>query len=194
MKDKKQLLIEATIDLFSKDGFWNTTTANIAKQAKVGTGTLFNYFPSKEALTDAVYLELKREMKNYIQQDYAETDDTMLNLEHLWNHYAHWAMEFPVRYNLLEQLWLSNQVSQEVEDRLLEELKFMHKLLDDAANEGLFGSLSQEYATAIMCSSMQAMIKYAQSCELSDDELELHISTGFTVLWNGISSMTHEGK
>ncbi len=194
MSDKKQQLIEATIDLFSKDGFWNTTTANIAKHAKVATGTLFNYFPSKEALTDAVYFELKREMKSYIQKDYTETKDTLRNIEHVWYHYANWAMEFPVRYNLLEQLWVSNQVSQEVEDRLLEELRFMHKLLDDATSKGLFESLPQEYATAIMCSSMQAMIKYALANKLSGDELEHHISTGFSVLWNGISSTTDEGK
>ncbi len=189
MTDKKQLLIEATIDLFSRDGFWNTTTANIAKHAKVGTGTLFNYFSSKEALTDAVYFELKREMKSYIQKDYTETKDTMLNIEHVWYHYAHWAMEFPVRYDLLDQLWVSNQVSQEVENRLLEELKFMHKLLADAATKGLFGSLPQEYATAIMCSSMQAMIKYAQANNFSGDALEQHIAIGFSVLWNGISSI-----
>jgi AcrR family transcriptional regulator len=194
MKDKKSLLIEATIDLYSKEGFWNTTTAKIAKHAKVGTGTLFNYFPTKEALTDAVYLELKREMKNYILLDYSETQDTVLNIKHVWQRYSGWAMENPVRYSLLEQLWLSNQVSQEVEDRLLEELKFMHKLLEDASAEGLFGSLPLDYVSAIMCSSMQAMIKYALAHKLGCEVLEQHISTGFSILWNGISSMSQEGK
>lgn len=38
MKDKRTQLIEATIDLFSKEGFWNTSTARISKHAGVATG------------------------------------------------------------------------------------------------------------------------------------------------------------
>ncbi|MCW5843897.1 MAG: helix-turn-helix transcriptional regulator [Caldilinea sp.] len=44
MSDKKQQLLEASIDLFAREGFWNTSTASIAKHAGVATGTLFNYF------------------------------------------------------------------------------------------------------------------------------------------------------
>ena len=58
MSDKKQQLLEASIDLFAREGFWNTSTASIARHAGVATGTLFNYFPSKDALIDAVYMHL----------------------------------------------------------------------------------------------------------------------------------------
>ena len=38
---KKQALLEAATELFAKDGFWQTTTASIAQEAGVATGTLF---------------------------------------------------------------------------------------------------------------------------------------------------------
>ncbi|MCA9956904.1 MAG: helix-turn-helix transcriptional regulator, partial [Anaerolineales bacterium] len=61
MNDKAMQLIEASIDLFAQEGFWNTPTSRIAKHAGVGTGTLFNYFESKDGLIDAVYKQLKQE-------------------------------------------------------------------------------------------------------------------------------------
>ena len=66
---KKQALLEAAIELFAKDGFWNTTTANIAKHAEVATGTLFTYFPTKNDLLDEVYLMIKREALAEVQRE-----------------------------------------------------------------------------------------------------------------------------
>ena len=65
MSDKRTQVLEASIDLFAEEGFWNTPTTRIAKHAGVGTGTLFNYFDSKEGLIDSVYMELKREWGEY---------------------------------------------------------------------------------------------------------------------------------
>ena len=66
---KKQALLKAVIELFAKDGFWHTTTANIAKHARVATGTLFTYFPTKNDLLDEVYLMIKREVLTEVQRE-----------------------------------------------------------------------------------------------------------------------------
>ncbi|HEV3121715.1 MAG TPA: TetR/AcrR family transcriptional regulator, partial [Isosphaeraceae bacterium] len=43
--------------LFAKEGFANATTRDIAKEAGIATGTLFNYFPTKEAIAMALVAE-----------------------------------------------------------------------------------------------------------------------------------------
>lgn len=43
-------IVKSAGDLFSRKGFEATTTRDIAARAKIAAGTLFNYFPSKEAL------------------------------------------------------------------------------------------------------------------------------------------------
>lgn len=43
-------ILESARQLFSEKGFDATTTREIAGLAKIAAGTLFNYFPSKEAL------------------------------------------------------------------------------------------------------------------------------------------------
>ena len=57
----RQRIIDASTGLFKADGWQNTTTRGIAAAAGIATGTLFNYFPTKEAIAAAIVAEaLKR--------------------------------------------------------------------------------------------------------------------------------------
>ena len=46
----RQALVDAAIELFERDGYEQTTIADIAASAEVGARTFFNYFASKEDL------------------------------------------------------------------------------------------------------------------------------------------------
>ncbi len=45
--DKKRRIIEAGYTLFARDGYYNTNTAQIAKEAGVSTGIVYGYFHDK---------------------------------------------------------------------------------------------------------------------------------------------------
>jgi AcrR family transcriptional regulator len=53
--NKRQKIIEATQKRIRKAGFAGVSMANIAKEAGVATGTLYRYFPSKQALCTEVF-------------------------------------------------------------------------------------------------------------------------------------------
>lgn len=44
----RQAIVDAAIDLFSRNGYEGTTVADIAAAAEIGTRTFFSYFASKE--------------------------------------------------------------------------------------------------------------------------------------------------
>jgi len=46
----RRQILRAALELFSKKGFFRTTTKEISKRAKIAEGTLFNYFKTKEDL------------------------------------------------------------------------------------------------------------------------------------------------
>lgn len=46
----RRKILEAAQELFRTTGFESTTTRDIARAAGIATGTLFNYFPTKEAI------------------------------------------------------------------------------------------------------------------------------------------------
>lgn len=57
--DKKRRIVEASRALFKRQGFENTTTQQVAREADIATGTLFLYARTKE---DLLVLSFKEEM------------------------------------------------------------------------------------------------------------------------------------
>src|SRR5262245_46131026 len=53
-EETRQRIVVAAVQLFRQQGFAAATTRDIARQARIAAGTLFNYFPSKEAIVVAL--------------------------------------------------------------------------------------------------------------------------------------------
>ena len=57
-KDKKQLkkemIMQASLELFAKKGFYTTTIPDIAKSLKMSVGNMYNYFKSKDILAKEI--------------------------------------------------------------------------------------------------------------------------------------------
>jgi len=53
--DKVQLILDAAITVFAEKGFHKTTTTEIAKQAGVAVGTIYNYFASKDEVLERIF-------------------------------------------------------------------------------------------------------------------------------------------
>ena len=56
-KESRARILEKAVELFTGKGFEETTTRDIAVAAGLASGTMFNYFPSKETLGMAMVTE-----------------------------------------------------------------------------------------------------------------------------------------
>jgi AcrR family transcriptional regulator len=73
----RERIIKAAAKLFSKQGYASATTRGIAARAGIATGTLFNYFESKEAIVAALISEALIRA----QQEIEKRDDETLEEE-----------------------------------------------------------------------------------------------------------------
>jgi len=64
-KVKKQILNSA-IELISDNGYKKTSMSKIAKKAKIGEATIYNYFPTKEHILYEYYYELQIQTKTIL--------------------------------------------------------------------------------------------------------------------------------
>jgi len=73
---KKQLVIDTAKELFCKNGYHNTTTNEIAKQAGLSIGTLYSYFADKET----ILLELLEQYNEYFYKvfEFIDTEENTL--------------------------------------------------------------------------------------------------------------------
>jgi len=56
-QESRARILEKSAEIFTSKGFDATTTRDIAQASGLGTGTLFNYFPSKETLAMTMVAE-----------------------------------------------------------------------------------------------------------------------------------------
>ncbi len=188
MSNKRTQIIEASIDLFANKGFWNTPTSKITKHAKVSTGTLFNYFESKDALIDQVYLQLRQEQMRHIAADYPEHASIKARAEHIWFRYIDWGVRHQIRYQLLQQMKLSDLISQEAQQRSMGDWAFAKTLTDEAIESGTYKGISAEYLGLLIISQLNAAVSYATAHNLTDMPLTKHITRSFEVFWAGVTS------
>jgi len=59
---KQNKIIETALNIFSKQGFYNTTVSQIADDLKMSVGNFYNYFPSKKSLARAAIVFVTRKL------------------------------------------------------------------------------------------------------------------------------------
>jgi len=82
--DKREAILDAALALFSERGFHGTAVPLVAERAKVGAGTIYRYFPSKEALVNAVYQRSKRLIATALFDDFPFEAPTRAQLKAFW--------------------------------------------------------------------------------------------------------------
>lgn len=185
--NKRDKLIEAAIDLFGRNGFWNTSTASIAKHAGVATGTLFNHFGSKEALIRDVMVYLKREMISEAAIGFDPAADLRDQLELLWYNGLRWGMANWTRFHLMEQIRVSERIGKSELDAVGVPYEDMMALFTQGVENGRLQPLAPELIAELMFRQGQAIAEYILWSEgLAKAERNAHLQTGFDVFWNGI--------
>jgi AcrR family transcriptional regulator len=64
----RQRILVAAGQLFASNGFANSTTRDIAEAAGIATGTVFNYFPTKEAILASLVAESAHEAREEFER------------------------------------------------------------------------------------------------------------------------------
>lgn len=65
---KRQQILEAAAVCFARNGFHQTSTAQICAEAGMSSGNIFHYFASKEAIIAAIVAEERREAADYFAE------------------------------------------------------------------------------------------------------------------------------
>lgn len=86
----RQTIVDAALALFQQQGFDATTMEQIAGEADVAKGTLYNHFPSKEAIIGEYMHYVIRDNQNLLQQIIYECTDTKSRLLTLLKMMAEW--------------------------------------------------------------------------------------------------------
>lgn len=186
MTTKRERLLDAAITLFHERGFWDTPTAMIAREAGVANGTLFNHFPSKTALIDAVYLYLKSDWANAIMAAPVETKSALTAMKAAWCRAIEWAVSNPERHALLMQMKLSEHISEGTHTGGMELFAPAVALMQEVKASSALADLPDDYVEQLSMAQMDAAINWC----IAHPEADANIvaATSFDVFWRGIQA------
>ena len=74
---KKDIIIQAALELFSKKGFYTTTIPDIAQSLKMSVGNMYNYFKSKDILAK----EIIKHISHYLGEQLKSINEKEISTE-----------------------------------------------------------------------------------------------------------------
>ena len=118
--DKREAILAAALRLVARLGLHNTPMSAVAREAGVAAGTLYLYFPSKEAMLNALYLHVLEDRDRSMRPGPAATAGAAASardgLWSFWHGLARWHLDRHDASNFAQQCKASGILSEETRD------------------------------------------------------------------------------
>ncbi|BAF70070.1 TetR/AcrR family transcriptional regulator [Nitratiruptor sp. SB155-2] len=108
-EDRKKQIMDTALKLFSKEGFFEVTMADIAKELHMSVGNLYNYFSSKDALAKELILYISKHLAEEIRKINMMQITSKEKIRKIVDFYFHTAKERPEFIEYFLRIYLSNR-------------------------------------------------------------------------------------
>ncbi len=168
---RRNLILEAARELFATKDFRQVTVREIARQAGVSVGTIYNYYQNLDQLFLDIFLECSQEIVQLIDQRAEGSSPTLADLCRIYVDYLNRNMTF---YQMMSHFMLGNDLNPAATERLN---TAMRQLLDRI--EGVLGHAKVNggirlTAHALFAALNGVMISYARYPGRTDAEIREH--------------------
>lgn len=182
--DKRNALIDATIELVNNNGFHATPMSKIAKMACVSPATIYLYFENKQDLVNKTYIEVKASYTAYAFATYNESMSVEKGFEIIWKRIAQFKLKESAYATFLAQCDNTPMIDEASRQEGIKHLQPLLNLWARGKKEGLIKPLSDYmlYAYAINPLSFLMIAQNRGSIQLNDQQLE----EAYKAAWSSI--------
>lgn len=100
--EKLRAILQTALRLFNTQGYDATPVPLIAKEAEVGTGTIYRYFESKEELVNSLFQHCKNQLNEALLRDFEKHRTFEDQFRHYCARTLQFALDFPAEFAFLE--------------------------------------------------------------------------------------------
>ncbi|WP_295052133.1 TetR/AcrR family transcriptional regulator [Sulfuricurvum sp.] len=108
-EERKVSIMTKALELFSKEGFYQTTMPSIAEKIGMSVGNLYNYFTSKEMLAKDLILYIANILGDEIRKINESPASTQEKIKAIVHMYFRIAQERPETIEYFLRVYLSNR-------------------------------------------------------------------------------------
>lgn len=118
-EDKREAILQATLELVTEHGFHDAPCSLIAKQAGVAAGTIYRYFDNKDVLINELFFALEQRITQALLEGYAAQGPLRQRFIHLVTGILTYFISHPLEFRYIEQFHNSPYGAKIRRDRLL---------------------------------------------------------------------------
>lgn len=101
--DKREAILQATLELVAENGFHDAPCSLIAVRAGVAAGTIYRYFESKDALILELYTVLEGRITAALMEGYTQGGPIQERFIHLAGGILEYFISHPLEFKYIEQ-------------------------------------------------------------------------------------------
>jgi AcrR family transcriptional regulator len=185
--DKRTAIMEAALKLFTERGFHGTSTAQISKEAGIDTGTLFDYFPTKEDLINSLGFEVKGQLSQSMGEQIEAKSTFQDKLRNIWSNLIKWGVGNQEEFLFVGQFCSSPDITKFIREEVMKEYVFLHDLVNQGIKTGVIRDFSAELTIAMFYQASRAVVNLILDSDSSQNENKF-IGDGFQIIWEGLAN------
>lgn len=184
--EKKEAILEATLQLITENGFHATPMSQIAKAAGVAAGTIYLYFKNKEELINELYRVLKARLGKAMSQGVSPEIPVRIAFEKFWYNVLYYQLKNPLAFRFLEQYANSPFIMQSTLEEGMKSFLPLMELVKLAKQEKMIKDLPEYVLFAFLHAPISFLIKMQLQGKLTLDENT--IAQTFQGCWDAIKN------
>lgn len=181
---KKQALFRATVTLVNEIGFASSSVSKIAKEAGVSPSTLYVFFENKEDLLVSTYMELKREMRDALLEDFDDRLPLRDMIKGIWFGTYKYISNNLKSYDYIEQFANSPYIG--LVDKEAIEKEFIHiiSLFEKGIEQKILKNVDLNFMVAFLFNPLSRLAnpRVCHGFEIDEQGLE----QAFIMAWDAI--------
>lgn len=177
--DKRTAILNAATAAIAEQGL-GASTSTMAKMAGVAEGTVFTYFPTKDELLNQLFLELKREVYEFIASGFPVKAGAKAQARHFWHRYLDWGINHPHKRHALAQLAISDRITEASRAQATLASAECYDVLEARLAAGGVKDSSASFVTAMMAALAETTMEFMTRIP---DQAEVFRNSGFDAFW-----------
>ncbi len=183
--EKREAILNSALKLLVSQGLKNTSTADISKAAGMAAGTLFLYFPTKQALLDELALKIAKEQSDAIQSLLDASLPARDTFATIWHGSIHWFLEHREAYQYAQQTREIGVLSDEAVQKSGAFFSYYYAAIQKGHAESSLKPYPLDLIGSFLYYDLMAAMTSLQAQPDPGNQEEI-IQQGFEIFWDGI--------
>lgn len=182
--NKQESILNAALELLVEQGVHDTPVSQIAKKAGTGMGTIYNYFPNKEGLINALYIYIKqKEMQVFSTVD--TNQSVKIQFENYMSVLIQFLVQNPKYFNFLGQMESSPIITEENLREGRKTVGMVSLLLEQGQKEKVVRAMEVSQLLVFI----GGMVRASANWHLDNEKDYMHnISNHIQLIWDAIKA------